>query len=119
MLCQSCRKDKQKSEMNRRKRYCRICWKKIRQKRYVKKHKKQITAYYKQWYEETGKDMRKIKHYPQRNKRFYEMYLHRKEKHFSVEAIAKMFQISPSEAYEIIKTEEKVRKQENASGDKN
>lgn len=96
--------------MNRKKPYCRECWKKIRVKRYRKEHKIKLQSYFKQWYEKKGRNMRREKNYPIRNKRLYEMYLDRKKKHLSVEAIAKMFQISPREAHEIIKKEEKKRK---------
>ncbi len=79
--------------MNRKKRYCRECWKKIRQKRYIQKHKTQIKQYFKQWYEEKGRENRRKKNYPKRNKRIYELYMD-KTKHFSINAMAKMFQIS-------------------------
>ena len=73
----------------------------------MQKHKTHIQEYFKQWYEIKGRALRKEKNYPKRNKRLYEMYLDRKKKHLSVEAIAKMFQISLSEARKIIREEKK------------
>ncbi len=73
----------------------------------MQKHKTQIKQYFKQWYEEKGRIMRKEKNNPKRNKRLYGMYLERKKRHLSIEAIAKMFQISASEVYKIIEEESK------------
>lgn len=105
MICKSCLKNKPESEMNIGQGYCRVCWKKIMHKRYRQKRKAQISKYFKKWYEEKGRYSRKKKNLPVRNKKLYKMYVNRWRRHLAVDAIARIFQISTSTAYQIIKKE--------------
>jgi len=75
----------------------------------MQKHKAQIKEYFKQWYEEKGRENRRKKNYPKRNRRMHELYMD-KTKHLSINAIAKMFQISSLTVEKIIKQEENKRK---------
>lgn len=113
-ICWRCNKEVPDSEMNMKELACRSCvkkkyYKEYRLKQKEKKLKKKLSQseYFKKWYKERGRFRRKEKHIPTRNRRLYEMYLDRKRRHLSVEAIAKMFQISSATAYHIIAEEKK------------
>jgi len=109
MLCHSCNKDKSEQLFSKKKRICYTCLDKKRSKKYRQKNKAQISAYFKKWYEEKGREKRREKNYPHRNRRIYEMYMDT-TKRYSLTAIAKMFQISPPRVHKIIKNEEKRQK---------
>lgn len=96
--------------MNINEGYCRVCWKKIRQKRYRQQNKAQVSEYFKKWYKEKGRYKRRKKNFPIRNKKLYEMYMNRQRRHLSIDAIARIFQISTVTAYQIIKKEKDKQK---------
>lgn len=92
-ICPICQEKKSDSEMNLRKLICRNCVQKQHHAKY--------------------RERKRIENIPNRDKQLYKRYLERKERHWSVESIAKMFQISASEAYEIIAHEKtKIRAEE-------
>lgn len=104
--------------MNRKKRYCRECWKKIRVKKYRETHKAKLRNYFKQWYEKKGRRLRREKNYPKRNMRIYELYIDTSRR-LSLTAIGKMFQLTPPRIHKIIKEERRKRLKDSQLFDKN
>ncbi len=92
------------------KRCCRSCLKKRTRKQYGLKNKAKIKEYFKKWYQEKGKYSRREKNYPKRNRRIYELFMG-PNKRLSIQSLANMFQISRSRTAQIIKEEEKKRKE--------
>ena len=109
MLCRFCHATKSKTEWNKMKRCCRSCLKKRTRKQYGLKNKVKIKEYFIKWYQEKGKQRRREKNYPKRNKRIYELFTN-PNKRLAIQSLANMFQISRSRAAQIIKEEEKKRK---------
>ena len=74
-------------------------------KKYRQKYKARISEYFKKWYEERGRYRRRKKNLPERNRNLYKLYMNRWRRHLSIDAIARIFQISTVTAYQIIKKE--------------
>lgn len=111
MLCPNCNKDRSDYLINKRKGICYACLRKLKPKslKYRLKQKAKRRAYFKKWYEETGRARRvtgRKKNFQKRNRKIYEMYMDLSKRN-SMSALAKMFRISQPRVHKIIRNEEK------------
>lgn len=109
MLCHRCYKDKPEHLIGKTTGVCYTCLYGEREKRYRKRHKAHISAYFKMWYEAYRGERRRQKNFPARNKRIYRMYMNT-TKRYSMASLSRIFHISPPRIYKIIKQEEAKQK---------
>lgn len=106
MLCYRCYKDKPEHLIGKTTEICRTCLYGEREKRYRKKHKAQMSAYFKKWYEAHRGERKRKKDYSARNQRIHKLYMNT-AKRYSMASLAKIFHMSPPRVFKIIKQEEK------------
>ena len=110
MLCHKCYKDKPEHLIGKKTGICQTCLYGERDKKYRQKHKAEISAYFKKWYEKKkGKKIKSID-FSARNRRLHKMYMDT-TKRYSMASLAKIFHISPPRVYKIIKQEERKLKE--------
>lgn len=109
MLCHQCYKDKPDYLIGKKTGKCRTCLYGERIKRYRRKHKAQISSYFKKWYEAHRGERKRQKNFPARNRKIYNLYMS-PGKRYSMATLSRMFNVSPPRILKIIRQEEKKRK---------